>query len=739
MSALPAHTSSQTPDPPAGRTTDWSAAPAARLGASFPPGPAAPADDAAGSLSRVPIRTLAAAIAGVTGRPLEAVYHRLYRAARRLARAGQAHRCGRHWLVERGVQLMGRPAEAWLARAAGPQTLAEHVLPPGAERWCEADRQRFMATHAILRAWDAFRAARGTAADEAAAIFALAPAADLRLPAAGSQSVGAWAAARGLSLLPRSLRLYRARVSPGGHHFDGNVDGRGRHRRAPAEISAPAWELFRDLYLARNALPLAACWRYVAGEAATRGWSWPPLPLVRRRVRAEIPATALVLARRGPRAFNALCVPKMERDIESVAAGDWWALDGRVLDQFVRVPDARREWRAARPTVLGVLDLRSRCLVLELRAAEDADGILAGIAAALRAWGAPQNVVLDNGEAYKSAAGTPRGTRRQRDYWRDPRIGSVFAQIGVAVHNSLPYHAWAKPIESVWRKVKDGLDRWCWSFWGGSPAERPEGQARQVQRRIDALPTIEQLRAQIATWLGEYHATAQSGRGTRGLCPSLVMEQFRGAVRAVDPRVIALACTRKVGPVRVRRDGVRWQHLLYGQSQPEVWALHGRDVWLLIDPERADQVTIADEQGRPLCVATSVRLSGATQEQRREAARLQARARRIAREAASARDYLRRTPAEQVLAAKRRHAEARAAEQRAALPEPPAPDVQIVRPDLVAAAEQLDRADRRRAARRAEGLSSGDRAAYELLSTPRPAEPETPCTADLLVEMMRAG
>ena len=53
-------------------------------------------------------------------------------------------------------------------------------------------------------------------------------------------------------------------------------------------------------------------------------------------------------------------------------------LDGRVLDVMCRVPDGRREWRRARLVVMGISDMRSRSLCLQVAATENSDGILAG-------------------------------------------------------------------------------------------------------------------------------------------------------------------------------------------------------------------------------------------------------------------------------------------------------------------------------------------------------------------------
>lgn len=437
--------------------------------------------------------------------------------------------------------------------------------------------------------------------------------------------------------------------------------------------------------------------RYINGVALQKGKIPLDYSTVRRRLRREVPQREQVRFREGARAFEAKCVPKIKRAYD-MPAGEWWCLDGRKLDVMCRVPDDRRNWRRCRPVLTGVADLRSRMIVgWDIRATENSDGILSGIKMALRECGAPRHAILDNGLAYKAAAGSTRSMRRQRAYLQDGRIASVFTRLGITPHHSIPYHAWSKPIESLWNKVKTRFDRWFWSFWGGSPRERPEHAERLTKLRVDELPTPDDVRKAFVVFLDEYHASPQSGDGTCGLSPKLVMQQLRGPVRHVDKDLLDLLCCRMVGPVQVRRDGVRWNHVLYGQTEENVWRLYGTRVWLAIDPERADRVTLCDERGVPLCYATNRRLTDVTQEDRREAARTQAKARKVARRYRTARNVLLETSTAQILQAKRTRALAEEKAQRKQLPEPESSTVQTVRPDLTQAAKLVARKSARQA------------------------------------------
>lgn len=602
------------------------------------------------------------------------------RAAQRWASGLAAHqrqRIGRTHLVAAAARLPdGTTVEAALRC---PVDRHGPALPPGHEHWTQADRHRFSANLALIAAWDEIRS-RPTVRSDADALALLAV----------EQRAAAQAA--NIRLSRTSFWRLRRRMDSRSPDFDGGIDRRGRGTGRVAELSPDAWERFLDLTLTENRIALAKAWQVVAAEAPEFGWTWPSLRVVRSRFE-QLPTAAKIRGRRGAWQAEADCVPKVERSVDEIAAGAWWCLDGRISDVMIRVPDARREWRRARAVLTGVLDVRSRSLVLDVRSSESADGILAGIAAALHAWGAPEHVIADNGEAYKAAVGSRRGSVRQRTIFADARIGSVFALVGAEVHASIPYHSWAKPIESIWRKLKDDFDRWFWSYWGGSADDRPSDAEQQTRCLIDQLPTLDEYRAALDSWLAIYHAQTSSGRGMRGLSPSDVMAHYRAALRRVDPELVRFAASRSVGPVRVGRDGIRHNNLLYRLDASDLIPLQGRDVWLRIDPDDATALTVcaADGEhcGAPLCIARTRGLADATTEDLRDALREQQRARRIIAEYARARDtQLTPTPV-QVLKARKRRVEAEQVERRKSLPTPADPPVRIVRPDLTAAVRRL--------------------------------------------------
>lgn len=583
------------------------------------------------------------------------------------------------WFVSPEARLPdGTTVRARLAIGREPDRLEDYKLPPGHSEWSEKDLQRFFSTHELLSRWRAFTAARPNIPEE-------------KIIGAFADEQRAWAAERGLTCTLTALRRYRRRLDPSSPDFDGNIDTRGRKKLTDEQkeqtMPPEVWGFFSSLYLQQNKLSIAEAYRVAKAKAAREGLHCPSLRLFQKRV-AALPKPVVVLAREGPRRFEADCIPKLQRDYGSIPAGEHWIGDERILDLFCRVPDVRKGWRIIRPRLTAWLDLRSRMFVgWHIGERANSDTIIIALKNGARTFGFPVEGTIDNGKDYRSVGGKNR--RKWADF-DEQRLGTVFQQAGVSVHYAQPYHAWAKPIEPMFRPVKDTFDRHQPTFCGGSPEERPPDLSSRLKDLL-AVPTLDEVRAAFGEWLVAYHATPQTGDGMLGLSPSLAMERFRGLVRKCSVEALDLICARLVGPVRVGRDGVRHAGVLYGRFDEAVYNLQGRDVWLRIHPDRVDHVVICDDKGSPICRAENRQMRAATREDIRAACQEKARLRRATKQYMAGREFMLDTTPGQIAALRREAAQAAEAELRKAMPEIAPPAVSIVRPDLHEEANRIGR------------------------------------------------
>lgn len=154
------------------------------------------------------------------------------------------------------------------------------------------------------------------------------------------------------------------------------TDGRIRSGRRAKEYDPRLWAEVDEKYLHPNKFTAVdACDEQkrlakVLGVEAIPDW----------KVKAHIRGLAYgvkVKTREGPRPFEMKCTPKAMIDYSNVPAGSWLCLDGRCADVQVRVPDGRGGWKATRPVVNGVMDLRSTLMRANVCATENSSGILA--------------------------------------------------------------------------------------------------------------------------------------------------------------------------------------------------------------------------------------------------------------------------------------------------------------------------------------------------------------------------
>jgi hypothetical protein len=517
-------------------------------------------------------------------------------------------------------------------------------------------------------------------------------------------------------LSPRTLRLWEARYRAEG--LRGLIRS-AYPSRGETGFGEKALVMFLQVKRVPHGISVRAARDQVLGYIIQNrleddpAWALPAVRTVQIWWKENVHPAAKQLIDRGPHKMRATTIPKIKRDVlADYAAGELLVGDERTFD-FMARQLGERGWYRVRLKLTAWRDAASgRIVGWYIGEHANSDTILASFKMACLAMGTvPREAYIDNGLDYKSVGGPPRRNRKW-DHFDQKRLETAFERLGVKVHYAMPRAPWAKSIESTFAgDAGKGLDRFEAGFWGGTPAERAFDADRWTKANIMELPTVDEVRERYAAGLAAYRETPRRSLGTEGLTPNQVFERyFTARPRRVDADTLDLLCRKLVGPVRIGRDGVRYQRMRYGTFDEAVWRLQGREVFMLVDPIGRDGVILCQQDGTPICTANVDRPLGYKSEEIRERIAFQRRCEKAVKQYAPSRDYLLKTPAAQIAERRRLAAQARQIPDDALPPKPEPVSVELVRPDLAPAVEKLKRAAGAETLRRLHGVDAASRA-----------------------------
>lgn len=505
------------------------------------------------------------------------------------------------------------------------------------------------------------------------------------------KSDGSLAGAGVSKLSPRTLRDWVTQYSHGGVSA---LVRRVGWTKGENTIGTAAWVMFMQV-MAVPGVDVTAAYEQVRGHirlsnlADQDRWNWPALRTVQHHYKTGVPLPAKVRMKGGPQKFEATCVPKIKRNPSDIAAGEWLVGDMRTLDIHAKVY-GERELRRVRLILTSWICMRSRKTVgWHIGERGNSDTVLSSFKMACTTMGTlPRIATIDNGTPYKAVAGPARRESKWSDEDSD-RFQTAFEKLGIEVNYALPFHPWAKSVESDFRKMAADFDTWFVGYIGGSPASRPEDAEKWTRREIRTLPTVDDIRAAFASWLeSQSSRTGHRGEGMeRGSRNEAFAEFYTTTPRRCGEYTLSAALCRTVGPVKVGRDGVRFEGFDYGTQDLAVFDLQGEEVWIAVDPVVRDTIKLCRKDGTVRCEARIDRPIGATSDDFRERLAHQAKCRKRVKQYAPSRDYLLKTPHQQI---QDRRRAARPAEPLPA--RPAAETVELVRSDIEASMQKVRKA-----------------------------------------------
>lgn len=372
-------------------------------------------------------------------------------------------------------------------------------------------------------------------------------------------------------------------------------------------IGPAAWEFALRLLTAGNDIRPGAAFKVTLAHRSREGliddpdWRMPGLRTFEIECKRRVPKPLMIMANKGPRKFDALCIPKGQRDYEAIAAGECYIGDERHLDILIRIPDDRHTWRPHRGVRLTAwIDERSRYVVGWIIAPfANSDTILGSLKIAIRLHGIPLRLRTDWGKDYVCAMLGKKLKRKQAEAIDVDRIASVVKQLGIELQPATKYMPWVKAIESFFGTMKEHFDKLLVSFIGGNPTERHEDRHAWAKKNPHLLPTLEEVAAMFAAFLDQYHASEHTGHAMMRNTPAEAIVKFRsGPVRTKPDHELDFLFLSYTEPKLVRRDGVRHLKAWYGWGEPKLVELQGQQVVLGIHPDDAGRAFVCDPATR---------------------------------------------------------------------------------------------------------------------------------------------
>lgn len=494
--------------------------------------------------------------------------------------AGLAARHGHIEGAKRG--LAARVSDSVRAARRESGLRAAHALTP-------ALRRRADARLAILRAFDAFRAAAALPVKRAAPAF-------VARYAAGEVTVEPPARALYADLCVSSLLLWRRLLREGGVQALAGRPG-ARAGRSKIEEQPPLREFVAAML---TAYPHVNTSHVMQGiRARFNGHSsldYPSYSSLHRWIVGWKRDNAHVFAAvANPDAWKSNYMAAFGSASEDVARlNQRWEFDSTPAD--VMLTDGRH-------TVLGVVDVLSRRGRMLVSKTSRAVAVATLTRHALLDWGVPETVKTDNGADYVSR-----------------HMVRVFMGLGIEQRCCEPFQPWQKPhIERFFRTFSHDLVELLPGFIGHNVAEREAIRSRQsfADRLMTRGEVLEismssaELQHLADRWCEDIYGRRPHD-GLRGRTPFEVVAAWRAPVRRIgDERALDVLLAEAPGGDGLRRVGKK------GIALDQTWfiapdlALHiGATVQVRYDPQDLGRIYVFAESGEYLCTAEAPQRTG---------------------------------------------------------------------------------------------------------------------------------
>lgn len=373
---------------------------------------------------------------------------------------------------------------------------------------------------------------------------------------------------------PRTLYRWVAAWEKDGIGMPGLLPKWGKKKKGTFTAITPDLDEYIHSYVLTRPGPAkpspAEIFKAVQDYCATPGITTPCpcVNTINKFLSEKVRYSALVLAREGPRAWAAKCMPKIHRDPMKVAVGEVWVGDHREMDVLICLrivkKDGEVEILKFRPWLTAWYDVHSRkCVGYVVVRTPNSRSIALALHDAISKHGVPKSadggpglLYVDNGKDYKSyyLNGNVKLIGKI-DLPSEVKLmlgKGVLHPLGIEIQHAKPYAAWQKPIEQWFGHTFPKWEATLPGWTGRDAKHRPEKLAGEIDR--DELLELHDFEARLADCIEAYHSAGHGGVGMEGASPDSFWVDK--PIDEIDPRVLDIMLMPHK-PVKVTHQGIQ--------------------------------------------------------------------------------------------------------------------------------------------------------------------------------------
>lgn len=393
------------------------------------------------------------------------------------------------------------------------------------------------------------------------------------------------------------------------------IDKRGGHNRGKSSIPEYYKEYFLDLYLQETEPTFASCFRLTQVEANTKGESIPGKKAFHNLIK-NMDESVIARWRKGKKYFEDHFMPTSQRDYSPLNPNDRWVSDHHLWDVFVRIPDNKGGWKAARPWGSYWMDMRTRKVVSSFIRVEspNSDIVLLSFGIAVEKYGIPNKVYLDNGKDYKARdLFFPEGHMSKQDLKNKEIVedgmkkeefkksyNSLAANLKMDSIYAIPFNARAKPIERLFNTIENDFGKFYPSYAGNNAKNRPENL-----KDLDIMDmiTLEKFIEQHTVYIEEiYNNSPHSGDSMDNKSPNYWYSNIDFTKRIMSSEALYFTLMRTTRPRKIQKEGITFNKELYINMEFQNYV--GIEVFARYNPTKPEIIYIFDLNENFLFIAT---------------------------------------------------------------------------------------------------------------------------------------